>query len=75
MKRTTVIAIAGSIVTCPHCYARIGELAMSLQQSWQFSADTIHFAKGQRSPSGQALCRSCLTSYAKLDTRVVNGKH
>jgi len=74
MKRTTVIAIAGSIVTCPHCYARIGELATPLQQGWQFSADQIRFAKDQRSPSGQAICQSCLTRYAKLDTRVVNGK-
>jgi hypothetical protein len=74
VKRSTAIAKAGRVITCPHCFARIGALTATVHRGWQFQAGAIRFTKGQSPTSGQPKCRIFLNNYVEIEIHVVKGK-
>jgi hypothetical protein len=73
MKHATVIALAGAVLTCPQCHARIGVLRLPLYQEHTFGLDAIRFETGQEPANNQAACRKCGATYAEKDELLSSG--
>ena len=75
MRHASLIALPGTIITCPGCQARIGTLRKALYQQWTFGLDAIRFERGQER-TDCAQCRVCGASYAEVDVQrnVQSGK-
>lgn len=61
------IAIAGTVLTCPKCRARIGTLTKTLYQNFSFGLDAIRFETGHRPRKDQAKCGVCEADYSQVE--------
>lgn len=69
-----VIAKAGTVVVCPKCGTRIGQLFSDLYSGVSCRADQIEFETGQtRHPNQLAECAKCGSGYMRMSMSYRNG--